>query len=95
MSLFLYVCPLFVDRQRLGEDVTAATNTHAAIEELLDGSFSLRSVAYKRKVGDCCFPELLVFKYAERLTDKLFWDRFMFSSSLKLWFEAFFSPINV
>jgi hypothetical protein len=31
--------PPIVARQRLGRDVTAVTNTHAAIEELLDASF--------------------------------------------------------
>jgi hypothetical protein len=38
-----------VARQRLGKDVTAATNTHATIEEMLDASFSTRSVSYQRK----------------------------------------------
>jgi hypothetical protein len=41
-----------VARQRLGKNVTAATNTHATIEELLDASFSMQSVSYQRKVGD-------------------------------------------
>jgi hypothetical protein len=45
------VYPTMVTRQRLGKDVTAATNTHAAIEELLDTSFSIQSV-YQRKAGD-------------------------------------------
>jgi hypothetical protein len=31
--------PLIVARQRLGRNVTAVTNTHATIEELLDASF--------------------------------------------------------
>jgi hypothetical protein len=39
-------------RQGLGKNVTAATNTHATIEELLDASFFMRSVSYQRKVGD-------------------------------------------
>jgi hypothetical protein len=38
-SLYLYVYPLIVAKQRLGKNVTAATNTHATIEELLDASF--------------------------------------------------------
>jgi hypothetical protein len=33
--------PLIVARQRLGRNVTAVTNTHAIIEELLDASFSM------------------------------------------------------
>jgi hypothetical protein len=36
-------------RQRLGRDVTAVTNTHATIEELLDASFSMCPVAYQGK----------------------------------------------
>jgi hypothetical protein len=35
-SVRLYVYSSIVDRQRLGKNVTAATNTHATIEELLD-----------------------------------------------------------
>jgi hypothetical protein len=60
-SLCLYVYPSIAARQRLDNNVSAATNTHAAIEELLDASFSVRSVSYQRKVGgDQFFPELLV-----------------------------------
>jgi hypothetical protein len=33
--------PPFVARERLGRNVTAVTNTHATIEELLDASFSM------------------------------------------------------
>jgi hypothetical protein len=42
-SVCLYVYPLLVARQRLGKNFTAATNTQAAIKELLDMSFSMRS----------------------------------------------------
>jgi hypothetical protein len=35
----LYVYPPIVARQRLGKNVTAAKNTQATIEELLDASF--------------------------------------------------------
>jgi hypothetical protein len=48
------VYPPSVARQRLGKNVTAATNTHATTEELLDAT-------YEKKVGDYFFPELLVF----------------------------------
>jgi hypothetical protein len=58
-SVRLYVYPANVARQRLGKNITAATNTHAAIELLLDGSFSMRSVSYQRKVGEY-FSKLLV-----------------------------------
>jgi hypothetical protein len=35
-------------------------NTHAAVEELLDVSFSVWYVLYQRKVGGHFFPKLLV-----------------------------------
>jgi hypothetical protein len=41
-SVCLYTYHPIVARQRLGKNITAATNTHATIEELLDASFSLR-----------------------------------------------------
>jgi hypothetical protein len=34
-------------RQWLGKNVTVVTNTHATTEELLDASFSMRSVTYQ------------------------------------------------
>jgi hypothetical protein len=64
-SVFLHVYPLLllgkgsincithsVARQRLSKNVTAAKNTHATIEELLEASFSMPSVSYQRNVGD-------------------------------------------
>jgi hypothetical protein len=45
-SLCLYVYPSIVARQLLGKNFTAATNTHVTVEELLDVSFSMRSVSY-------------------------------------------------
>jgi hypothetical protein len=50
-SACLCVHPPLVVTQWLGEDVNAATNTQATIEDLLDASFSMRSVSYERKVG--------------------------------------------
>jgi hypothetical protein len=41
--------PLIVARQQLGRYVTAVTNTHATIEELLDASFSMWPVPYQGK----------------------------------------------
>jgi hypothetical protein len=41
-----------VVRQWLGKNVTAAMNTHAIIEELLDASFSMQFMSYQRKVGN-------------------------------------------
>jgi hypothetical protein len=44
----LYVHPPIVARQRLGKHVPAVTTTRN--EELLDASFSIRSVSYRRRV---------------------------------------------
>jgi hypothetical protein len=41
--------PSIVARQRLGRNVTAVTNTHTTIEELVHASFSMRSVSYQGK----------------------------------------------
>jgi hypothetical protein len=41
--------PPIAARQRIGRNVTAVTNTHATIEELLDASFSMWSVPYQAK----------------------------------------------
>jgi hypothetical protein len=38
-----------VARQRLGRNVTAVTNTHATIEDLLNSSFSMWPVSYQGK----------------------------------------------
>jgi hypothetical protein len=38
-----------VARQRLGRNVTAVTNTHATIEELLDASFSMWPLSHQVK----------------------------------------------
>jgi hypothetical protein len=47
--IWLCVRVVFPDvvRQRLGKHVSAATNTQATIEELLDAAFSMRSVFYQ------------------------------------------------
>jgi hypothetical protein len=47
-SVRLYV---YAARHQLGKNVTAATNTQATKEELLDTSFSMQSVSYQRKVS--------------------------------------------
>jgi hypothetical protein len=41
--------PPIVARQRLSRNVTAISNTHATIEELLDASFSMWPVSYQGK----------------------------------------------
>jgi hypothetical protein len=66
------VSPLIVARQRLGKNVTAETNTHATIEELLHASFSMRHASYQRKVDDQFFPELLVGLLGKRLDMSVF-----------------------
>jgi hypothetical protein len=53
-----YINPPIVARQRVGKNVTAATDAHATVEELLDASFSMRFM-YQMKVCDQFFPELL------------------------------------
>jgi hypothetical protein len=46
---------VYVSRQQLGTNVTAAMKTHATIEQLLDALFSMRSVSYVRRVsGSVC-----------------------------------------
>jgi hypothetical protein len=50
-SLCPYVYPSLISRQRLGKIVTAALNTQATIDDLLDASFFMRSVSYQGKVG--------------------------------------------
>jgi hypothetical protein len=48
-----YVCLyVYVAWQWLGKNVTAAMNTQTRIKDLLDASFSMRSMSYQRKVGD-------------------------------------------
>jgi hypothetical protein len=41
--------PRIVARKRLGRKVSAVTNTHAVMEELLDASFSMWPVSYQGK----------------------------------------------
>jgi hypothetical protein len=57
----LYVYSHTVSRQRLGKNVTAATNTHATTNEFLAASFCMRSMPYQRKLGYYFSPEFLVF----------------------------------
>jgi hypothetical protein len=61
INLCMYVYHPIIASQRFSKNVTAAMNTHATIEELLDASFSMRLVSFQRKVGNCFFPELLVY----------------------------------
>lgn len=41
------VCPRIVAMQRLGRNVTAATNKLVTIQDLLEAMFSVRSVSYQ------------------------------------------------
>jgi hypothetical protein len=45
LCVCLCIAPI-VARQRLGRNFTTVTKTHAAIEELLDTSFSMWPVSY-------------------------------------------------
>jgi hypothetical protein len=47
--LCVSVYPPYCSRERLGGNVTAVTNTHATIEELLEASFSTLPVSYQGK----------------------------------------------
>jgi hypothetical protein len=47
----LYMHPSIADRSRLCINVTAAPNTHGALEGLLDTLISMQSL-YQRAVGD-------------------------------------------
>jgi hypothetical protein len=42
----LHVYTPIIVRQRLSKNVTAATNTHAKIEEMLEASFSMQFMSY-------------------------------------------------
>jgi hypothetical protein len=57
-----------VARQRLGKHVTAATNTHATIEEMLDASFSIRSVSYQGKYAISSSQNFLFVGYVTMLS---------------------------
>jgi hypothetical protein len=53
--------PSTVARQRLGRNVTAVTNTHATIEELLEASFSMWPVSYQGKQAISSSQNFLVY----------------------------------
>jgi hypothetical protein len=59
-SVCQYVYPPIIARQWHGKNITAAMNTHATIEKLLEASFSTRSMSYQRNAEDKFFPELPV-----------------------------------
>jgi hypothetical protein len=67
-SVSLYVCHPLVARQRHGKKFTMVTKICATIEELLDLSFSIRSVSYQKKVGDKFFSEFRFQNKESRLT---------------------------
>jgi hypothetical protein len=68
--LCLYVYPTIIAGELLGKHVTAATNTQATIQELLETSFSMRFLSYERKLGDWFFLEVLILN---KLKLKLLW----------------------
>jgi hypothetical protein len=78
---------LIVARQRLGRYVTAVTNTHATIEELLDTYFSMRSVSYQGKWAISSSQNFLFQNKESRLKKEgLNWDGKMeWDKMLKFW----------
>jgi hypothetical protein len=56
LGMCVYVYPFIVARQRLGKNVTAATNAQVTIEELLDASFYMRLVMYQRENRQLVLP---------------------------------------
>jgi hypothetical protein len=69
-SVRLYVYPPIVARQRLGKNVTAATNTYGTIKKLLDESFSMMSVSCQSKLGYHLRRTSCSLFYRESLVDK-------------------------
>jgi hypothetical protein len=61
-SVCLYVYSLIVAMPRLGKNVTAATKTHATIEEFLHPSFFFfdPSLSFQKKVEKLLFPKHIV-----------------------------------
>jgi hypothetical protein len=55
IGLCLCVYTPIAARQRLGKNVTVATNTHATTEELLDASFSMWPVWYQVPPRACSY----------------------------------------
>jgi hypothetical protein len=53
--------PPIVARQQLDRNVTAVTNTHATLEELLDASFSMWLVTYQGKYAISSSQNFLLF----------------------------------
>jgi hypothetical protein len=70
-SVCVCLCiPPIVARQRLGRNVTAVTNTYATIEELLDASFSMRSVSYQGKQAISSSQSFLFFYVTIKLAGR-------------------------
>jgi hypothetical protein len=62
--------PPIVDRQRLGRNVAAVTNTHKTIEELSDASFSMWPVSYQGKYAISSSQNFLFQNKESRLNKK-------------------------
>jgi hypothetical protein len=71
--------PSIVARQWLGRNVTAVTNTHATIEELLVASFSLWPVSYQWKKAICSSQNFLFINHLNSILPST-------SRSVKWWF---------
>jgi hypothetical protein len=68
----LGVSPLTTARQGLSKHVSAATNTSATIEELLDVLFSVKCVSYQRKSRRLVLPRTSCFNLISFLCVVLF-----------------------
>jgi hypothetical protein len=64
--------PPIVARQRLGRNVTAVTNTHATIVELLDALFSMWPVSYQGKSAVSSSHNFLLYNAEIELLDYVF-----------------------
>jgi hypothetical protein len=76
ISISLCVC-MWIPQSLLAngsiKNVTAVTNTHATLEELLDASFSTFAMPYQGKACRYFFPELLVSYPFQKWKKKGLW----------------------
>jgi hypothetical protein len=69
-SVCLYAHPSVVARKWLGKNLTAAINTHAKIEYILDAPFSMRSVSYQGRYSFSSSQNFLLHTVAYRSVAK-------------------------
>jgi hypothetical protein len=77
-SLSICICIHYiVDSQSLGQHVPAKQNTQETIKELLELSFSMLYISYRRKAGEFLFPQVLV-------SSKLFSNLYYITSQCRI-----------